>query len=200
VGAGRVKDVDGGVTLRTALRQIAERFAVTFFITPQQDLIVSGVRADDREAIDALLREHHVRLNDELGNVERYAMACPALPTCGQALTEAERVLPDLVSGLEDALERRQLGRRPLQLRMTGCPNGCARPAVAEIGVVGRTKSTYDLYLGGGTKGNRLASLYQEKVKLADIPEILGPLFDRWSGEAEADESFGDFVTRVGIS
>ena len=157
-------------------------------------------RANDRDAIDALLREHHVRLDEELGNIERHAMACPALPTCGQALTESERVLPDLVSGLEDALQRRQLGRRPLQLRLTGCPNGCARPAIAEIGVVGRTKSTYDIYLGGGTKGNRLASLFQEKVKLADIPEILGPLFDRWGSEADAEETFGDFVTRVGFS
>jgi sulfite reductase (ferredoxin) len=200
VGAGRVKDVEGGATLKSAIRQIAERYAVTFFITAQQDLIVSGVRANDRDAIDALLREHHVRLDEELGNIERHAMACPALPTCGQALTESERVLPDLVSGLEDALQRRQLGRRPLQLRLTGCPNGCARPAIAEIGVVGRTKSTYDIYLGGGTKGNRLASLFQEKVKLADIPEILGPLFDRWGSEADAEETFGDFVTRVGFS
>lgn len=200
VGAGRVKDVDGGANLKSAIRQIAERYAVTFFITAQQDLIVSGVLASDRDAIEALLREHHVRLDEELGNVERRAMACPALPTCGQALTESERVLPDLVSGLEEALERRQLGRRPLQLRMTGCPNGCARPAIAEIGVVGRTKSTYDLYLGGGTKGNRMAALYQEKVKLEDIPEILGPLFDRWGSEAGPEETFGDFVTRVGVS
>jgi sulfite reductase (NADPH) hemoprotein beta-component len=83
---------------------------------------------------------------------------------------------------------------------MTGCPNGCARPAIAEIGVVGRTKSTYDLYLGGGTKGNRMAALFQEKVKLEDIPDILGPLFDRWGSEADPEEPFGDFVTRVGIS
>jgi sulfite reductase (ferredoxin) len=200
VGAGRVKDVENGVTLKSALREIAERFAVTFFITAQQDIIVSGVLESDRDAIDALLREHHVRFNEELGNVERHAMACPALPTCGQALTEAERVLPTLVSGLEDALERRALGRRPLQLRMTGCPNGCARPAIAEIGVVGRTKSTYDVYVGGGTKGNRLATLFQEKVKLDDIPEILGPLFDRWGNEADPEETFGDFVTRVGVA
>jgi sulfite reductase beta subunit-like hemoprotein len=81
---------------------------------------------------------------------------------------------------------------------MTGCPNGCARPALAEIGVVGRTKSTYDLFLGGGTRGNRLATIYREKVKLEDIPDILGPLFDRWAVEGDAEETFGDFVTRVG--
>jgi sulfite reductase (ferredoxin) len=200
VGAGRVRDLEGGVTMRSALRHIAEHFVVTFFITPQQDLIVSGVRESDRDAIEAVLKEHHVRLDGELGNVERHALACPALPTCSQALTESERRLPELVSGLEGALAARQLGRRPLQLRMTGCPNGCARPAIAEVGVVGRTKSTYDLYLGGGTRGDRLATLYREKVSLEEIPDILGPLFDRWGVEADADEAFGDFLTRVGVS
>jgi sulfite reductase (ferredoxin) len=200
VGAGRVRDVDGGATLRSALRQVAENFHVTFFITPQQDLIVSGVRESDRQALETLLQQHHVRLDDELGNVERRALACPALPTCPQALTESERRLPELVSGLEGALAARQLARRPLQLRMTGCPNGCARPAIAEVGVVGRTKSTYDLYLGGGTRGNRLASLYREKVSLEEIPDILGPLFDRWSAEGDTDEAFGDFLTRVGVA
>lgn len=199
VGAGRVRDVEGGTTLRSALREIATNFGVTFFITPQQDLIVSGIDSDDRDAVTAVLSANRVRLDGELGNVERRALACPALPTCSQALTEAERRLPELVSGLEVALARRALGRRPLQLRVTGCPNGCARPALAEIGVVGRTKSTYDLFLGGGTRGNRLASLYREKVKLEDIPDILGPLFDRWALEADLEESFGDFVTRVGV-
>jgi sulfite reductase (ferredoxin) len=200
VGAGRVRDVEGQSSLRSALRRIAESYAVTFFITPQQDLVISGVRESDRGAIEILLREHRVRLDEELGNVERHALACPALPTCSQALTESERRLPELVEGLEGALAARQLGRRPLQLRMTGCPNGCARPAIAEVGVVGRTKSTYDLYLGGGTRGDRLATLYREKVSLEEIPDILGPLFDRWGAEADTDEAFGDFLTRVGVS
>jgi sulfite reductase (ferredoxin) len=200
VGAGRVRDVEGGTTLRSCLREIATRFAATFFITPQQDLIVSHIAPEDREAVTALLVAHRVRLDGELGNVERHALACPALPTCSQALTEAERRLPELVSGLEEALARRSLARRPLQLRMTGCPNGCARPALAEIGVVGRTKSTYDIFLGGGTRGNRLATIYREKVKLEDIPDLLGPLFDRWASEADDEETFGDFVTRVGAT
>jgi sulfite reductase (ferredoxin) len=200
VGAGRVRDIEGATTLRTALRSIAERFALTFLITPQQDIVISGVGESDRDEIESLLKEHRVRLEGELGNVERRALACPALPTCSQALAEAERRLPDLVSGIEGALAARQLGRRPLQLRMTGCPNGCARPAVAEIGVVGRTKSTYDVYVGGGTRGDRLATLFKEKVKLEDVPDVLGPLFDRWGDEAELDESFGDFLARVGVT
>jgi sulfite reductase (ferredoxin) len=199
VSAGRVKDVEGSTTLRSALRELAERSDLTFFITPQQDIIVSGIPEAERDAVESLLRSHGVRLDGELGNVERHALACPALPTCSQALAEAERKLPEVVAGLEGALAARQLGRRPLQLRMTGCPNGCARPAIAEVGVVGRTKSTYDIYLGGTTRGDRLSSIFKEKVKLDEIPDLLGPLFDRWGAEGEPDESFGDFVTRVGV-
>src|SRR5664280_2197863 len=129
---------------------------------------------------------------------ERYGRPLrEALPTCSQALGEAERKLPDLVSLVQSELDSNGLTKRRLQLRMTGCPNGCARPAVAEVGVVGRTKNTYDLYLGGGPRGDRLASLYQEKVKLDDIPGVLRPLLERWKSEGLAEESFGDFFVRV---
>jgi sulfite reductase (ferredoxin) len=199
VSAGRVRDETKGPQLRTALRLIAQRYPVTFFITAQQDVVISAIPADARADVEAILATSHVRPDSELGNVERTALACPALPTCGQALTEAERRLPELVGAIEGALATRQLGRRSLQLRMTGCPNGCARPAVAEVGVVGRTKSTYDVYVGGGPRGDRLATLYREKVSFDEIPVVLGPLFDRWESEGDFDESFGDFVTRVGV-
>jgi sulfite reductase (ferredoxin) len=200
VSAGRVRDDEGAATLRSALREIAEQVPVTFFITAQQDVIISSIREGDRPNVEALLERHHVRLDGELGVVERTALACPALPTCGQALTEAERRLPELVGVLEGELGQRKLGRRSLQLRMTGCPNGCARPAIAEVGIVGRTKSTYDVYVGGGPRGDRLATLFREKVPFAEISTVLGPLFDRWEAEGDVDESFGDFVTRVGVS
>ena len=200
VGAGRVRDVDGGARLRSALRHIATTLPVVFFITPQQDIVISQIPLDHRDEVETILRAHDVRLDEELGAVERTAMACPALPTCGQALTEAERRLPELVASIEGALSQRQLGRRPLQLRMTGCPNGCARPAVAEVGIVGRTKSTYDVYVGGGVRGDRLATLYREKVPFAEITDVLEPLFDRWEIEGDVDESFGDFITRAGAS
>ena len=173
---------------------------MVFFITPQQDIVISQIPLDHRDEVETILRAHDVRLDEELGAVERTAMACPALPTCGQALTEAERRLPELVASIEGALSQRQLGRRPLQLRMTGCPNGCARPAVAEVGIVGRTKSTYDVYVGGGVRGDRLATLYREKVPFAEITDVLGPLFDRWESDGDADESFGDFIARTGVS
>jgi sulfite reductase (ferredoxin) len=198
VSAGRVRD-DDDAQLRSALRLIAQRHPVTFFLTAQQDIVISAIPDSARTDVEEILAAHRVRLDGELGNVERTALACPALPTCGQALTEAERRLPELVSNIEGALGKRQLGRRALQLRMTGCPNGCARPAVAEVGIVGRTKSTYDVYVGGGTRGDRLATLYREKVSFDEIAVVLGPLFDRWEAEGDPDESFGDFVTRVGV-
>jgi sulfite reductase (ferredoxin) len=200
VSAGRVRDDDGGPRLKSALRLIAQRHPVTFFLTAQQDIVISAIPNDARADIEEILTSHAVRGDAELGNVERTALACPALPTCGQALAEAERRLPELVDTIEGALAGRQLGRRKLQLRMTGCPNGCARPAVAEVGIVGRTKSTYDVYVGGGTRGDRLATLYREKVPFDEIAVVLGPLFDRWDVEGDDGESFGDFVTRVGVA
>ena len=197
VGAGRVRDDAPGHGLRTALREVAQRFDVRFLITAQQDIVVAGIAASERAEVEALLARHGVRGVEELGPVERAALACPALPTCSQALAEAERRLPSLVESLEGTLAATTDGRRRLQLRMTGCPNGCARPAVAEVGVVGRTKTGYDLYLGGGPRGDRLARLHQEKLKLEEIPTVLEPLLERWRDEGLADESFGDFYVRV---
>lgn len=197
IGAGRVRDDAEGRGLRTALRLVAQRFNVTLLITAQQDILISSIDQSERTGVEALLAAHGVRGVQELGNVERSALACPALPTCGQALAEAERRLPGLIGHVQGELDDSGLSKRRLQLRMTGCPNGCARPAVAEVGVVGRTKNSYDLYLGGGLRGDRLATLYQEKVKLDDIPEVLRPLLDRWKNEGLVDESFGDFFVRV---
>ena len=200
VGAGRVRDVADGQRLRSALRLIAQQFDVTLLITAQQDILISGISGVDRDAIQNLLVTHHVRAIEELGLVERSALACPALPTCGQALAEAERRLPNIVEQVQGEMNSSGQGKRRLQLRMTGCPNGCARPAVAEVGIVGRTKTSYDLYLGGGLRGDRLATLYQEKLKLEEIPAVLRPLLDRWKVEGLLDESFGDFFSRVHVA
>jgi sulfite reductase (ferredoxin) len=197
VGAGRVRDDREGRGLRSALRELASARQLRFLITPQQDIVVSSISPEDRSFVAGVLARHEVREVEQLGHVERSAMACPALPTCGQALAEAERRLPSLVDDVQSALDQAGLGKRRLQLRMTGCPNGCARPAVAEVGVVGRTKNSYDLYLGGGLRGDRLASLHQEKLKLDEISAVLEPLLERWRDEGLDEESFGDFYTRV---
>jgi sulfite reductase (ferredoxin) len=200
VGAGRVRDIADGQRLRSALRLVAQQFDVTFLITAQQDILISGISEHDRDAIENLLVTHHVRAIEELGLVERSALACPALPTCGQALAEAERRLPNIVELVQGEMNSSGQGKRRLQLRMTGCPNGCARPAVAEVGIVGRTKNSYDLYLGGGLRGDRLATLHQEKLKLEEIPTVLRPLLERWKVEGLLDESFGDFYNRVHLA
>ena len=197
VGAGRVRDDVEGKGLRSALRELATTRELRFLITPQQDIVVSAIAPEDRDYVAGILAQHGVRDVEHLGNVERSALACPALPTCGQALAEAERRLPSLVDGIQGSLQDKGLGQRRLQLRMTGCPNGCARPAVAEVGVVGRTKNTYDLFLGGGLRGDRLASLHQEKLKLEEIPGVLEPMLERWRDEGLSDENFGDFYGRV---
>ena len=195
VAAGRIRDDETSQT-RTALRKIAQALPVKFLLTPQQDIIIDGVSADERPFVDQILRDASVPEAEVLGSIERTALACPALPTCGQALTESERVLDSVVTQFESALSSRGLERRPVALRMTGCPNGCARPAVAEIGIVGRTKSTYDIYVGGSRQGDRLATLFQEKVKLADLADAVAPLFDAWQSDGDVDESFGDFANR----
>jgi sulfite reductase (ferredoxin) len=200
VGAGRVRDIAPGHGLRTALRLIADNFSTSFVITAQQDIVISNIAEDDRDEIEALLDLHEVVRVEALGNVERAALACPALPTCGQALAEAERKLPDIVNLVQSELDASGNTKRRLQLRMTGCPNGCARPAVAEVGLVGKTKTSYDLWLGGGLRGDRLAQLYQEKVKLEDVPGVLRPLLDQWREEGLENESFGDFFTRTHTS
>jgi sulfite reductase (ferredoxin) len=133
----------------------------------------------------------------ELSPVRRLALACPALPTCGQALGEAERVTPELMDVVERELAARGLAGLDLHVRITGCPNGCARPYTAEVGLVGRTKTAYDVHLGGSAAGDRLARAVARSVKLADLPEVLGPWLDRFAAERSPDESFGDFVHRV---
>ena len=199
IGAGRIRDFDGGPQLRTAFRRLAQELKVHFAITAQQDLVVAGVPVDQREFVDSLLLELGITAVDQLGPVERQALACVALPTCGQALAEAERRLPETVDLLEKTLQTSGVSGRSLQLRMTGCPNGCARPAVAEVGLVGRTKTGYDLFLGGGPRGDRLATLFKEKVKIDDVPELLQPLLEKWASEGEQGEAFGDYLHRAGL-
>lgn len=197
IPSGRARDYAEGPQFRSAFRLIAQRFDVIFYLTAAQDLLVSHIRPEDREEIAEILTQSGIVRTEDLGPVERSALACPALPTCGQALAESERRLPDLVELLEHEMNTRDLAGRSLQLRMTGCPNGCARPGVAEIGVVGKTKSTYDLFLGGGARGDRLATLYREKVTIEQIPGIVAPLLDRWKEEGLNEETFGDFLHRA---
>ena len=184
--------------IRAALAEVVERFGLDLRVTPRQDVLLTGVEAADRRDVVRTFRDHGVALADDLTPVRRSAMACPALPTCGQALAESERVAPQVLTTLEGELARRGLAGLDLHVRMTGCPNGCARPYTAEIGIVGRTKTGYDVHLGGSAAGDRLARAVARGVKLADLPAALGPWLDAFAADRRDGEPFGDFVHRVG--
>lgn len=194
---GRIADKE--VQMRTALRRIVERFADGVRFTPRQDILLSGIRDADRAAVIAELHTHGVPVVEDLPPVARHAMACPALPTCGLAIAEAERVMPDLVTRLHDELEALGLEREAVHVRMTGCPNGCARPYSTEVGLVGRGKDHYSIHLGGDDVGTRLNTQYADRVGVADVAAVLRPVFAAWRDERVADESFGDYCDRVGV-
>jgi sulfite reductase (NADPH) hemoprotein beta-component len=193
---GRVKDVPGH-TLRTALREIAEFHTGAFVLTGNQNLIIANVGAKAKGKIDAVLAEHGITPLASSG-LRRNSMACVALPTCGLALAESERYLPHVITVLEDVLDRAGLRDDDIVIRMTGCPNGCARPYLAEIGLVGRNPGLYNLYLGAAFDGSRLNKLYAEDVDEARMLGLLEPMLVRYAKEREDGERFGDFVIRAG--
>jgi len=193
---GRVKDVPGH-TLRTGLREIAEMHPGGFVLTGNQNLIITNVTAKAKTKIEAILAEHGITPYASSG-MRRSSMACVALPTCGLALAESERFLPELLDALEEVLDKAGLKDDDIVIRMTGCPNGCARPYLAEIGLVGRNPGLYNLYLGAAFDGSRLNKLYAEDVDKTRIVRLLEPMFQRYAREREEGEHFGDFAIRAG--
>lgn len=193
---GRIKDVDG-YQLKTALRKVAEQFRPEVRLTASQNLLFVNVPAGQREPITALLRSHGVAVENPFTKTRLASMACPALPTCGLSLAESERVLPDILSRIEKLQEEVGLKDEEIIVRMTGCPNGCARPYMAEIGLVGRAPNKYQLYLGGNEASTRLNRLYKESVKTEDIVTELRPLLSRFAQERTPGERFGDFCARL---
>jgi sulfite reductase (ferredoxin) len=199
VASGRIVD-DARSQIRTALRQIVARFRVDPILMPSQDIILSEIQPQDRAAITAILREHGVRLGENMLPAERWALACPALPTCGLALTEAERVSDDIVKAIEQSLARYGIEHERLSIRITGCPNGCARPYTGDIGIVGRMPGYYALFVGGDFAGTRLNTLIADKVAFAEIGAAFDPLFALYAADRIAGEGFGDYCHRVGRS
>ncbi|MBK5964155.1 sulfite reductase subunit beta [Thiocystis minor] len=194
---GRVIDRPGA-TMMTGLREIARIHQGDFRITPSQNLIVAGVAPEQADCIETLAREHGL-IQDQRSRVRLQGIACVALPTCPQAMAEAERSFPEIVGAVEALIARHGLGDLDLHLRMTGCPNGCARPFLAEVGLVGKAPGRYNLLLGGDDRGTRLNRLYQENLSEAQILDSLDGLLGRYAVEREPDERFGDFVIRAGI-
>lgn len=186
-----------GGPLAEGLRALAGAHDGAFVLTPNQDLVVAGITEAARAGIAAILAEHG--LAGTAGTLRRHAMACVALPTCGLALAESERALPGLITRLEAELEGAGLAEAPITLRMTGCPNGCARPYLAEIGLVGTGPDAWNLYLGGAADGTRLNKLHRRSLSADGIVGTLAPLFRGYAAARLAGESFGDFAIRTGI-
>ena len=197
VETGRIKDA-GPVRQKTALRRVAEKFKnIEFRLSANQNVILANVPEADKAAVTALLAEHGVKTDNQASVLHAAAMACPALPTCGLALAESERMLPGLVDRIEKLCAEVGLGGEEIIIRSTGCPNGCARPYMAEIAFVGKAPGRYQLWLGGNASGTRLNRVFKDVIKEADVETELRPLFSRYAKERNAGERFGDWCNRV---
>jgi sulfite reductase (NADPH) hemoprotein beta-component len=197
IQSGRVKDT-AETKIKTALREIAQVHKGDFRLTPNQNLIIANIAPDERATIEGILRRHKLDTANNATGLKLNAMSCVALPTCGLALAESERYLPDLVKLLEAEVEAAGLRDDAITLRITGCPNGCGRPSLAEIGLVGRSPGKYNLYLGAAFNGSRLNVLYKASVPIAELVPLLSPIFRRYAKERTPGESFGDFTIRAG--
>ncbi|HET6397485.1 MAG TPA: assimilatory sulfite reductase (NADPH) hemoprotein subunit [Pseudoxanthomonas sp.] len=196
---GRIADRPGRPHL-TGLREIANVHRGQFRLTANQNLVIAGVPAGERARIDALVRDHALDAENRAPTaLARTAMACVALPTCALAMAEAERYLPGFAARLEPLLDRHGLREAPILLRISGCPNGCPRPYLGEIALVGKAPGRYNLMLGADHRGQRLNTLYRENITEAEILEALDPLLARYAAERQPDERFGDFLHRTGL-
>jgi sulfite reductase (ferredoxin) len=196
---GRIIDRPDGLLLKTALKEIVQRFQVPMLVTPNQSVLFYEIKPEDKAEIQAILTRCGVAKETDLDPLVRYAMACPALPLCGLAVTESERVMPSVLGRLRALLTKLGLENEHFVVRMTGCPNGCARPYMAELGLVGSAPESYQLWLGGSPNQTRLARPYLERLHDNDIDTTLEPLFVFFRDGRKKGESFGDFCDRVGF-
>lgn len=194
---GRILD-RGDFRLKTALRTICRRFSPGIRLTAHQSLLLTDLAEADKPAVEEVLREHRVPLIEKVSTVRRWSMACVAWPTCGLSITEAERSLPGIIDGLEVELAKLGLSHHRFTVRMTGCPNGCARPYNADVGLVGKAKGRYTLFLGGRLLGNRLSFVYKDHVPESEVVTELVPIFHYFKQHRQEDETFGDFCHRKG--
>jgi sulfite reductase (NADPH) hemoprotein beta-component len=194
--SGRIKDVPGW-PMKTALREIAQIHTGDFRLTPSQNLTISGITAEQKPVIEGILAKHGLDKENARGGMRLNALSCVALPTCGLALAESERALPELLERFEAVLEEAGLRDDAISLRVTGCPNGCARPYLAEIGFVGKAPGKYALYLGAKYNGSRLNRLFAPSVTFDEALAMLTPVIKRYALERGPGEEFGDFCNRV---
>ena len=196
---GRVKD-EGSFRLKTGLRKLIEQFNLPMRLTPNHNIILYEIEPAQKAAIEEVLQQHGIQLNvDEIDFLIRYSMACPALPTCGLAVTESERVIPGILDRIRALLNKLDIADEELVIRMTGCPNGCARPYMAELGFVGSAPNTYQIWLGGTPDQTKLARPYVQKLHIDGLEDFLTPLLVYFKSNRQPGESFGVFCNRVGF-
>ncbi|MBF0840882.1 NADPH-dependent assimilatory sulfite reductase hemoprotein subunit [Staphylococcus lentus] len=195
---GRVKDTKD-YQLKTALRKIAEIHDGDLRLTPNQNLIIANVDKSNKDNIQKIIDEYGITDGEHYTGLRRNSMACVAFPTCGLAMAESERYLPTLINKIEGLLDEAGLNEEEITIRMTGCPNGCARPALAEIAFIGKAPGKYNMYLGGGFAGDRLNKLFKENIGEDEILESLKPILIQYGKEKDEGEHFGDFVIRKDI-
>ena len=196
---GRIQN-KGKLKLKTALREIVKQFNLPLCLTPNHNVILHEIERSHQQTIEKILDTYGVEINpDRLSVLHRYGMACPAFPTCGLAITESERVLPGVLERISQLLEKLNIVDEPLVIRMTGCPNGCVRPYLAELGLVGSGPGAYQVCLGGTPEGTKLAQPYVQKLLIADLEAFLEPIFLYFKANREPDERFGIFCSRIGF-
>jgi len=196
IQSGRIVDTPGHA-LKTALHEIVTRLRPGIRLTGQQNLLLTDLDADGIETVERILQAHGVTLPTRLSAARRFSMACPALPTCGLAVAESERAIPAILDQFEAELESLGLRDAPLTIRMTGGPNGCARPYTADLAFVGRSLGLYNVYVGGGLAGDRLVDLYRADVPVEELLGTMRPLLQRWAAERTGNEGLGDFYQRL---
>jgi sulfite reductase (NADPH) hemoprotein beta-component len=192
-----LRDFPDGRRLLTGMRRIAEAHDGEIRLTPNQNVIIANVAKENREAIERIVAEHGMM--GLASGLRRNSIACVALPTCGLALAESERYLPRLIDALDDKLAAHGLSEDDIVIRMTGCPNGCARPYLAEIALVGKGPGRYNLYLGAAFDGSRMNKLYAEDLDHDGIVAALDPVLAAYAKERQPGERFGDFTIRTGF-
>jgi sulfite reductase (ferredoxin) len=198
VDNGRIKD-EGSFQLKTALREIVQKYNVPMLVTPHQNVLIYDISPDFKQEIQGILDRCGIQRETAIDPLVRYSMACPAFPTCGLAITESERVMPSILERIRALLTKVGLEDEHFVVRMTGCPNGCARPYMAELGFVGSSPESYQIWLGGSPEQTRLAKPIEEKLHVNDFEAFLEPIFVYFKQKRQKSESFGNFCDRVGL-
>ncbi|MEM7781759.1 MAG: NADPH-dependent assimilatory sulfite reductase hemoprotein subunit [Planctomycetota bacterium] len=193
---GRIKDTES-MQLRTAFREIVKQIGCPSTLTAQQSILFNDLTLEQIVELKAILKQYHVPLIEEISLARRHSMACPSMPTCGLAVAESERALPDLMTDIENELKEIGLDQSQMTIRMTGCPNGCARPYTADIALVGRRPGVYHLFVGGRLAGDRMADLYAADVKIEKVIETLHPLLTSFAKHKIGNECLGDYYRRL---